>query len=551
MTDNIYIIGHKNPDTDSICAAISYARFKHLQGETRAVPARAGSVNPQTEFVLNHHGVPAPRFLPNVIPTVGQAMTADVVSRPRDTALRDILELMDERNIRLIPLVDDNNHYCGMVSLFDVAHEFYLGASPQSCREIFTSINHLHQVLGGELLYASAPEAVFEGVFLVGAMKESSFKEVLLASDPQKCLVITGDRTGIQQAAIRNGVKALIVTGGLPVDNEICRLAQENKVSLLSSPYDSATTVRMVRLSTPAYRVAQKKSGFLAADEHLNDVRLKILSARDRGMVVLDEDEKLIGVITRADLLRFEKIKLILVDHNEISQSVDGADLAEIVEIIDHHRLGNSQTLQPILFINQPVGSTCTLIAKLYFEQQVDLDTKTAGLLLSGIISDTLNLKSPTATELDERMIEKLNKIAGLDLPAYCNQLFAAGASLCGRSPEEIILNDFKEYNAGKVTIGLGQVEVVGLNEFEKVKARFIDKIKQIRAARGYQFTALMVTDISTSNSLLVFDGLAKLCACVSYPVIETNIAELKGVLSRKKQLLPHLLSVFKDVGPA
>lgn len=548
MNENIFVIGHKNPDTDSICSAISYARFKQAQGEKNVIAARAGSINRQTEFILNYLKVPDPMFISDVIPKVDQAMTHEVIAHHKDNSLQGILQVMEEKNIRLVPIIDENRIYCGMVSLFDIAHEFRKEASPVNCREIFTSIKHIQIALNGELLCANNPEELFQGIFIVGAMQEESFKNVLKTVDAKNCLVITGDRLEIQKAAIESEVRGLIITGGLSTNKEMPHLAAQNKVNLLLSPYDTATTVGLVRLSTPAFKILQNYDGFLTIDEHLDEVRRKVLNAYNRGLAVLDDKNHLVGIITMADLLKFPKAKLILVDHNEISQAVNGAEQAEILEIIDHHRLGNPGTMTPILFMNQPVGSTCTLVAKLYFEQKVDLDSKTASLLLAGIISDTINLKSPTATTLDKLMIENLKNIAGLDLESFASNLLAAGVDLSGRSPKEMLLNDFKEYSEGKINFGLGQLEVVGFEEFEKIKNTLIKEIKKIREKKGYHFAGLMITDISSSHSLMIFDGEPILCHSIGYPIVEPHVAELKGVLSRKKQLLPQLLNVFKEI---
>ncbi|MFC1856000.1 putative manganese-dependent inorganic diphosphatase [Thermodesulfobacteriota bacterium] len=547
MNEKTFVIGHKNPDTDSICSAISYARLKQIQGDDTVIAARAGEINSQTEFVLNYFKVDAPHFLADIVPRINQAMTKNVLYCHKDTSLKDLLQLMEERNIRLVPVVDNRGEYHGMVSLFDIAHEFRIEADPETGRLIYTSIKNLHLSLGGKLLCSNNTEDFFDGFFLVGAMQDASFRRVLSELDPTKCLVIAGDREDIQKAAIENKVRGLVVTGDLPVSDNIREMADANGINLLTSPYDTATTVGLVRLSTPVHKVVQNYDGHLMSDEDLHSAHPKILKAYNRGMAVLDSQQKLTGIITMADLLQFSKTKLILVDHNELDQSVEGADKAEIIEVIDHHRLANPQTMQPILFINQPVGSTSTLIAKFYFEQQVPLDKETAGLLISGIISDTINLKSPTTTLVDEHMLTKLNEIAKLDLDDYANQMLIAGVNLAGREPKQIIYNDFKKYKEGRISFGVGQTEVVGFDEFNTMKSAIIEELERIRAKRGYNFIALLATDISTSHSLMIFDGEPILCNMLGYPILEPGVAELKGVLSRKKQLLPHMLNVFKE----
>ena len=547
MSEKTYVVGHKNPDTDSICAAITYARLKNLQGCEHVVAARAGEVNAQTRFVLDYFSESAPLFLADIVPRINQVMTKNLLYCDGDTSLKDLLRLMEEKHIRLIPVVNETNEFHGMVSLYDIAHEFRIEADPETGRLIYTSLSNLHRSLGGELICANNADEFFEGVFLVGAMQEVSFKKVLSEQDSKNCLVISGDRADIQRAAIKSKVRGLVVTGGHPITDDIRVLAEEHGTSLLTSPYDTATSVGLVRLSTPVHKVVQNYDGHLISDEELDLAHSKILKSYNRGMAVLDSQQKLVGIVTMSDLIKRSKTNLILVDHNEISQSISGADKAEIVEVIDHHRLANPQTMQPIFFVNQPVGSTCTLIAKFYFDHRVTPDRKTAGLLISGIISDTLYLKSPTSTPLDQEMIDRLNEVVELDLDTYANEMLIAGISIAGIAPKKIILNDFKDYTEGRVSFGVGQTEVAGFTEFDKIKTDIINELTDIRANRGYNFIALMVTDICTSNSLLIFDGEPTLSNRLGYPVLEPHIAELQGVLSRKKQLLPHMLNVFKE----
>ena len=540
-----FVIGHCNPDTDSICSAIAYAHLKNVNGSSEVIAIRAGDINNQTAFALEYFKSAPPRLLTDITPRVGDYMTSEVVSMPVHTPVKKLIDAMEEENLRLIPLMNQNGRYKGLVSLFDVTLGFKKLANPQTCLHLHTCVRNLEETLGAESVYVQDAAGYFDGAVLVGAMERELFLERLSHEQVGRCIILTGNRREIQEAALEQEVRCLIVTGGQAVDKKIAALAKERGVSLLISPYDTATSLGMVHLSAPAYTLSSFSEQHLTQSQLLSEAKTAILSSRQRGMAVVDEGGSIAGIITGADILKSSPQKVIMVDHNEFSQAVTGIEEAEIVEIIDHHRLGNAQTNAPIYFVNEPLGSTCTIVARRFFTEGVDISPRIAGLLISGIISDTLFLKSPTTTEVDRRTMEKLNRIAGLDLAEYAENMLEAGARLHGRLAYEIITEDFKEYELESVTIGIGQVEVIGFDGIHEKKTEVEQALAKIMSERNLDFVGLLVTDITYSDSQMFFEGTDKFRSKLDYHLIGEKIAELKGVVSRKKQVIPHLLNIF------
>jgi len=547
-----FVIGHRNPDTDSICSAIAYAELKKLIGFPEVVAARSGDVNNQTKFALEYFKVKPPMLVSDITPRVKDCLTADVVSMPLETPIKILIDTMDTENIRLMPLTTEGNVYQGLVSLFDVTLGFKKLANPQTCLKLHTSVKNMQTTLGAEAIHMERSEECFDGIVLVGAMECDDFVKWFDRINSELCIILTGNRPQIQKAALEQDIHCLIVSGGQKISPEISKLAIERGVSLLISPYDTATTLGMVHLSAPARTLLPvSEDGFsekqiISENQLISEAKEAILDSHNRGMVVVDENKAVKGIVTSADILNAYPTSIIMVDHNESSQAVTGIEFAEIVEIIDHHRLGNAHTNSPICFINEPVGSTCTIVARCYFTEGVEMSPQVAGLLMSGIISDTLFFKSPTATETDRRTIERLNLIAKLDLPDYAAKLLEAGARLEGRSAEKIITEDFKEYEVKKGKFGIGQVEVIGFGGIQAKVAEIKTALKKVRTEHKLDFVGVLVTDITYSNSQLFFEGSEAFCVKLDYPMLGEKVAELKGIVSRKKQVVPHLLNVFK-----
>jgi len=545
--DTIYVVGHKNPDTDSICSAIAYARLRRRQGVENLHPARAGDVNRQTEFVLDSLDVPLPQLLVDVYPRVRDVVGTSVVTIDREAPLARALELFHQHNVRLLPVIDQNREPMGLLVLKRVAERFLIPGREQDLRKVLASPVSIRDCLRATALNLVAGEAVEELDLYVGAMASATFHRKMEGLDPRRLVLITGDRENIQRKAVHIGVRVLIVTGSLPVADEILELARQNGVTILSTPFDTANSAWLTRLATPVHCLVKEACETVGLPDRLDELRLKLLHSRDPGVVVLDADGTVAAVATKSNLLAPSAVKLILVDHNELSQAVAGADKVEVLEVIDHHRLGNFHTDHPIRFINQPVGSTCTLVATLYRQAGIEPDRATAGLMLAGLLSDTVILKSPTATAVDREMAEWLGERAQLDYREFGQRIFAAGSALAAYpSVRELILGDFKEYAAGDQSFGVGQVEVVNFHEFHDMKEQITADLKALKTERRLDMAGLLVTDIVQETSLLLAVGSRELPYLIGYPRIEDQLYELKGVLSRKKQLVPHLLKVLK-----
>lgn len=545
--EKIYVVGHKNPDTDSICSAMAYARLRQLQGLTQVEAARAGHVNRQTEFVLEELALPRPKLLNDVFPRAKDVVREHVITIPGEAPLSRALELFHLHNVRLLPVLDEERRPMGMLFLKKVSERFLVPSHSKEIRRLLASPASMMKCLKAKALHLVEGESVEELELYVGAMASSTFSEKMAGLDPRKLVLITGDRKLILQQAVDMGVRVLIVTGNLPVPEEILEAGQKQDVTILSTEFDTATSAWLSRLATPVSRLVSADHLQVGVQERLDDLRLKLLHHKDPGAVVVDGDGRVVGVATKRDLLAPSPLKLILVDHNELSQAVDGAEKVEILEVVDHHRLGNFHTDYPIRFINQPLGSTCTLVATLYRQGGIVPDRATAGLMLAGLLSDTVILKSPTTTDIDREIAHWLGGLTGLDPQEFGRRIFSAGSALAAYpSVRQLILADFKEYTAGERSFGVGQVEVVSFHEFQAMKTEVAAALALLKEERGLDTVGLLVTDIVQETSLLLALGGPELPYLIGYPQVEENLFSLKGVLSRKKQLVPHLLKVLK-----
>ncbi|MEJ2698607.1 MAG: putative manganese-dependent inorganic diphosphatase, partial [Desulfuromonadales bacterium] len=493
----LYVVGHKNPDTDSICSAMAYSRLRQLQGVDGVQAARAGNINRQTEFVLEELALPIPPLLVDVHPRVRDVVGEHVVTIPGSAPLARALELFHLHGIRLLPVVDGEKHPQGLLSLKKVSERFLVPSQEKEIRRVLASPASVRQCLRAEPLTLFGEDSVEELNLYVGAMASATFHRKMEGLDLRKMVLVTGDRENIQEKAVELGVRILIVTGNLPVSPEIVAKGREKEVTILSTPFDSATSAWLTRLSTPVGSLAGGEFPTVGLKDPLDDLRLKLLHSSEPGAVVLDGEGKVAAVATKSNLLVNSPIKLILVDHNELSQAVAGAEKVEILEVVDHHRLGNFHTDHPIRFINQPLGSTCTVVATLFRQAGLEPDRATAGLMLAGLLSDTVILKSPTATGTDREMARWLGELSGLDPLEFGQRIFSAGSALAAYpSVRHLILADFKEYEVGDRTFGVGQVEVVSFHEFHAMKGEILKGLEAVRDERHLDTAGLLVTDI-------------------------------------------------------
>ena len=548
----ILVIGHRNPDTDAICSAIGYAEFKRRTGMSEAVAARCGDTNDRIDFVLKTFGVAAPKFVADVSPKISDVMQRKILSVRPDATAAEALRLMDEKNLRLLPVLDEMQKCRGLLSLFKLSKFLFPAVNrnasrEHNSREVVSSLSGLAKTLDGTLLVSVDGEREEELILMIGAMELESFTRRLENFAPEKLCVIVGDRWDIQNVAIREGVRVLIVTGGLSVEPKTIEAAHKNKVSVITSPHDTATTASLCRAAVAVRHVLNEEFLCFRETAPLAAVRDEAMSSGYQAFPVLNGEGQTVGILSKTDFLKTVSRKLILVDHNELSQAVQGADEVEIIEIIDHHRIGALATQQPILFRNEPVGSTSTIVADCFFRSGVELPRAIAGLLLAGLVSDTLNLTSPTTTARDAEILLKLEQLSQVNAREFTEKLFASGSLLTLKPAPQAVTTDCKEYAENKIKFSVAQIEEIGFEQFWKRKDELLAALAAYRAKREYHFSALLVTDVTTQSSLLLVIGDEKFIRRINYPRREPGIYELREVVSRKKQLLPYLTHCLRE----
>jgi manganese-dependent inorganic pyrophosphatase len=547
-----YVIGHKNPDADSICSAIAYAAFKEATGCHGHVAARCGNSNARIDAILARFHHPLPVYLSDVTPRVRDLMVSDVISIAEDTTCAEALDLIEAHDIRILPVLDARRRFIGSVSIFHLGGFFTPKVrEPRLMRQVHTRLADIARALKAKVLHLTNENTPEELYVRIGAMDIRSFgkfsKEEHIA--PRQSIIIVGDRWDIQQRSIQIGVRLLVITGDLPVDDEVVELARASGVSLIVSPYDSATTAWVIRTATSIESLIDRKFVSLDADTRLADVRKKVASSPAPAFMVLADDGSLAGILTKTDILKPVKTRLVLVDHNEMTQAVTGAAEVTITEVIDHHRLGSLTTAQPILFINEPVGSTCTIVADLFRRENVTPSPDLAGIMMAGVISDTLNLNSPTSTAKDGAVLRWLSAAAGVDQRALAEMIFSSGSVILANPPDKIVRSDYKVYDEGGMRFAVAQVEELGFGNFWGQSKLLSIALDELCASEQLLFAGLLVTDINTQNSLLLVKGDADVIARISYPHVEQGeIFELAGIVSRKKQLIPYLTSLLKEM---
>lgn len=538
----VLVIGHRNPDPDAICSAIGYAEFKRRTGMREAIAARCGDTNDRIDFILNSFCVPAPRFVPDVSPRVADVMESNVLSVAPDATATEALTMMDNANVRVLPILDADRRCHALVSVFK-ASKFFFPATGRvfDSRRVIATLRGLARALRGRMLCAFEADREDDLILMIGAMRNTSFAERLDQYPREKLLVLVGDRNDIQELAVGARVRALVVTGGLAVSEEIATAARRNEVSLIISPFDTATTAMLCRAAIPVRHVQDEHFLSFHRDEPLARVRDVATSSAFPAFPVVDDEHRVVGILTKTDFLKPVDRQLILVDHNELSQAVSGADQVEIIEIIDHHRIGALRTQQPILFRNEPVGSTSTIVADCFFRYGVELPPSIAGVLLSGLVADTLNLTSPTTTARDAEVLSRLERLARVNAREFTEKLFASGSILVSRPPAQAITADCKEYSERGRTYSVAQIEELGFDNFQQRKEAVRAALAEYRREHGYYFSALLVTDVVEQTSLLLLAGEEEFLRSIDYPEPEPGVWALDGIVSRKKQLLPYL----------
>jgi manganese-dependent inorganic pyrophosphatase len=548
-----YVIGHRNPDADSICSAIAYAAFKEARGETGHVAARCGNSNARIDAILARFRTPLPLYLSDVWPRVRDVMVADVHSVADSATCAEALEFIDRFGHRVVPVLDSARRLVGTVSVSHLAHAFLPQmAEPRRMRLVTTDLNAVARTLRAEVIHLGARPDEAEELFVrIGAMDIGSFWRLSQAEGipAEKSIIVVGDRSDVQQKAIELGVRSLVISGGRPVHPAIADAARARGVSLFISPYDTATTAWLIRTAGRLEPLIDRNLATVNADTRLSDVRRRIGTSPAPAFLVLGESGRLAGILTKSDVLKPVPTRLVLVDHNELTQAVPGADEVTITEIIDHHRLAPMATPQPIFFLNDPVGSTCTIVADLFRRHGLRPGADLAGLMMSGLISDTLLLQSPTSTPKDAEVLAWLESHADIKARALADLIFSSGSVILAQPPAKVVRSDFKVYEEENTRFAVSQVEELGFDNFRAHAREIAAALAELRESEDLLFAALLVTDINTQNSLLLVKGDAEFVRKISYAHIgQDEVFDLPGVVSRKKQLIPYLTSLLREM---
>ena len=545
----IYIVGHKNPDTDSVISAIAYAELKQLLGYTNCFPARAGELNPQTSYILERFNTPSPEFLSDLIPRVSTYMIADSQSLNKNISLWKALETLSHDQDKMLPITDDNGRYFSVLHYNAFAQNMLKKVSPNTRPIIPTSLELLCETVSGKLVNAVDSNLIFDAQIVVAASDMPSVIKHSSLIPKSNCIIMVGNRHKIQQYVIEEGYRCLIVTGNHTIDDELIEKARANGVSILLSPHDTVTTSALSLYSTPVSYMGDESIRPLTQGQTIRDVRKQLNESISRALPVTDDTGCVIGTLSQGDLLGDANIDIIMVDHNESSQALEGIENYRILEIIDHHRLGNIHTNYPITFINKPVGSTSTIIADLYLAYKQVPSKTMASLLLSGILSDTLVLRSATTTDEDKELASYLAKTAGLDINSLGSDIMYASSSVTGKTADEIINIDLKKYYHEEKAYTVSQIEVANFTEISKRKDEFIQQLDAMKKQQNLLFASLLVTDITALNSLLFLCADEHFVREINYPKFndeDEHIYFMKGVVSRKKQLMPYLSELLK-----
>ena len=543
MKDIIYVTGHKNPDSDSICAAYAYSEFKNKIGETKTVACRLGDVNQETQFILDYFDAEAPKFLNTVKLKVEDLQFDNISPISPDISLKTAWTIMRDKNIKTLPVADENNHLLGVLSVANLTSCYMDIWDNRILAKSNTTLDNIIDTLSAKVCYVNEDIKFFPGKIAVTAMQPDTMTEHIEEGD----IAIVGDREEAQAALINLNVSLMIVTGGYAPSEKIISLAKEHGVTVIVTQHDSFTASRLIVQSIPVgYVMVKENIVSFTTDDLVDDIKGVMAETRFRSYPVLDQNGRVVGTVSRYHLISNHKKKVIQVDHNERGQSVDGLEDAEVVEIIDHHRVADIQTNNPIYFRNEPVGSTSTIVAKCFFENGIRPSRKAAGLLCGAIISDTLLFRSPTCTPQDKYICKKLAEIAGINIEEFAKEMFKAGTSLKGKTVEQIFNTDFKPFTIEGTKVGISQVNTMDIEGFMPLKEEMLNYMDQKAKEAGLEMVMLLLTDILNEGSEILVTGAKPEKVEKAFKItLKDKGAFLPGVLSRKKQVVPPITNAI------
>ena len=541
------VIGHRNPDTDSICSAVCYANLKRAVTGEEYIPARAGHVNGETRFVLDYFGMEEPALVEDVRTQVRDIEIRKTKGVADNISLKRAWNIMQENNVVTIPAVREDGTLEGLITVGDITKTYMNIYDSSILSKANTQYSNIIETLEAYLVIGTADAYFSQGKVLIAAANPDLMEFYIEPHD----LVILGNRYESQLCAIEMEADCIIVCEGAAVSMTIRKLAQERGCTVITTPYDTYTAARLINQSMPISYFMKTENLITFEDgDFIDDIKDVMASKRHRDFPILDMDGKYRGMISRRNLLGAKGKRVVLVDHNEKNQAVAGIENAEIMEIIDHHRLGTIQTMSPVFFRNQPLGCTATIIYQMYQEAGVKVEPKIAGLLCSAIVSDTLLFRSPTCTPMDEMAARSLAEIAGIEIEKYAMEMFGAGSNLKGKSDEEIFYQDFKRFTSGKIAIGVGQITSLNGDELESIRPRVIHYMENARQENSLDLVFFMLTNILTESTDLICEGNGALQLAEKAFHTEPDesgeqtepLVRLPGVVSRKKQLIPALM---------
>ncbi|GHT65123.1 inorganic pyrophosphatase [Spirochaetia bacterium] len=548
MNKRVFVIGHRNPDTDSVVSAAAYARLKQAQGMTNCFAARAGKINPQTEYILDRFHIPVPEYLPDLIPRAEYYLNGEPKTVCADVTLWDALEQMQQEGLRVLPIVDKNGVYRSMLHYRNFARYIIANINPNKKSSFPVSIDYLVHTLRAQPLTLFNNSDVRKSPIVVAAAYTQYFKNHLDQDNPEDALVIVGDRWDVQEFSIRRKVRALILTNSNTLAPNLEELAKENRVSVISCPYDTSSTAMLIMYSVPAGAMGDESVPLMHLTDPVKKLREPLSRAPSRCLPIADDEGRVAGVIFEGDLIQEPNIEVIMVDHNEPSQAIEGIEHYKILEVIDHHRLGNLSTRYPITFINKVVGATCTIIANLYREQGVPLEKDIASILLCGILADTLSLHSATTTDTDIETAAYLSSVSGLDVQQLGRELQAIASRTNALPAEELVSADMKEYNEQGFAFTVSQIETDSPASLAARETEIQAALGVLCASKNYLFSALLVTDVTALDSQLFIAGKRSFVSLLNFPKADEGSFILREIVSRKKQLIPLLAELIEKM---
>ena len=543
----IKVIGHRNPDTDSICSAIAYSRLKNiLNPERPCKPCRAGLLNRETEFVLDYFQVPAPQLYTDVSPQIRDVDIRSMEGVDGETSLRRAWMIMRDQQIDTLCIVDQEQRLKGVITVKDVATANMDGLDTYILEKAETSYQNILDILEGEVLVGNIEGKRVKGRIIIGSGSAEQIEKSISPGD----IVIVANRSESQLAAIEMGAGCVVVCADSKVSRTIRMLAEEQGCIMIGTPKSTYVAGQMISQAAPI-RHYMTEDGLLTFNLNSSvEAATKVMtSVRYRYFPVLDDDGRYVGVVSRRNMMGLHKKQLILVDHNEKNQAVEGIEQAEILEIIDHHRIGSMETDGPVYFRNVPVGCTSTIIYQMYEENGVEIDRTTAGLMLSAILSDTLMFRSPTCTSVDERTARKLAELAGVELETYADAMFEHGGDVSGKTAEELFNTDYKIFDSGAVRFGVGQGSFMVERNRKASEALIAPYLPVALEKQGLDFIFYMFTDVrgSSTELLMAGKGAEALVSRAFQVEVRDGLAVLPGVVSRKIQLLPRIISALRE----